>query len=100
MTIHNKTPLMLAEVKEMVGKMEEKQELKDYLKKFTKLSKEKAEKMRQELRELNNIKFKEENIVKLVDFAPQSTEELNKVFTETSLTEEEVNAVLNITKKN
>ena len=97
--ILNKTPITLVEVKEIVSKLEEKPELKAYLKKFTKLSKDKALKLKKEIQDLNNVKIKEENIVKIIDFVPTEAEELNKIFTEVSLSEEEINSMLNITKK-
>ncbi len=99
MTLISKQPVTLAEVKEIVDKLEEKEELKAYLKKFTKLKKEKSEKLKEEIRALNNPKIKEENIIKAVDFLPKDAEEINKIFTEVSLNEEEINAILNITKE-
>jgi DNA-directed RNA polymerase subunit F len=99
MTIHSKQPLTLAEVKEIVGKMEEKQDMKEYLKKFTKLSKDKSEKLKEALNELKSMKMTEEHAVKIVDFVPQDAEDLNKIFADTGLTEEETNAILEITKK-
>ena len=89
----------MAEVKEVVVKLEERQALKDYMKKFTKLSKDKAEKLIEEVKALKNLKIKEENLVKLADFLPRDAEDLNKVFTEVNLNEEEINAILEITKK-
>jgi DNA-directed RNA polymerase subunit F len=88
-----------AEVKEIIKDLEEKKELKSYLKKFNKLTKEKSEKLKEEIRELKNLKIKEEDIVKVVDFLPKDKEELNKVFAEISLSEEETNAILEIIKK-
>ena len=73
-------PLDLAEVKEMTKDLEEKKELKDYLKKFSKGSKKDAEKMMEALHKLDNLKLKEDHIIKIVDFMPQNAEELNKIF--------------------
>jgi len=98
MKILNKTPVSLAEVKDIVDKLEEKEELKAYLKKFAKLKKEKAEKLKEEIRALNNPKIKEENVIKIVDFIPKDAEEIGKIFSEVNLNEEEINAILNITK--
>lgn len=99
MTIQNKTPVTLAEVRDIVDKMEEAHDAKDYLKKFTKLSKDKSDKLKQELKNLNSLKLNEDNIVKIVDFLPRDAEDTNKIISETSLTEEEINAILEITKK-
>src|SRR3989344_4809351 len=97
--ILEKTPITLSEVKEIVKDLEEKQVLKDYLKKFTKLSKDKVVKLKEDLRKLNNLKIKEENIVKIVDFMPKDAEDINKIFTEVTLTEAEINAILEVVKK-
>lgn len=97
--IQSKTPVTLAEVKEIVKGLEEKQELQAYLKKFTKLTKEKSEAIRKDIAGLNNPKIKEENIIKVADYVPKDAEDLGKIFTEISLNEEEINAILEITKK-
>ncbi|MFH1290695.1 MAG: hypothetical protein ABIH92_04785 [Nanoarchaeota archaeon] len=97
--IHNKTPLTLAEVQDIVKPLEERQEVKDYLKKFTKLSKDKALKLKEEIAALNNIRIKEEHLIKIVDFLPKDAEDVNKIFSDTGLTEEETNAILEITNK-
>ncbi|MBS3099100.1 hypothetical protein J4462_02720 [Candidatus Pacearchaeota archaeon] len=99
MTILSKTPVILAEVKDIVDKIENKQELQDYLKKFTVLKKDKALALKKEISELNNPKIKEENIVKIVDFLPKDSEDVNKIFTEISLNEEEINAIVEIVRK-
>jgi len=99
MTILQKTPITLAEVKEIVDKLEEKEEIKKYLKKFTKLPKEKAKKLAEEIKSLQNQKIREEDIIKIVDFLPKDAEDLNKIFTEMTLNEEEINAILEIVGK-
>lgn len=97
--ILEKTPVTMAEAKEIVAKLEEAEGLKAYFKKFTKLSKDKAEKLKKELEALNNPKLREEHFIKIVDFLPKDAEELNKIFPDVSLTEEETNAILEITRK-
>ena len=97
--ILNMKHLNLAEVKEIVKDIDEKKDVKDYLKKFGKLSKEKAEKLNEELRTLGNAKIKEEYLVKIIDFLPRDAEELNKIFHDISLDEKEMNEILEIIKK-
>ncbi len=96
--IHARRPVTLAEVREIVEKLEEKQELKDYLKKFSKLTLEKSAKLKEELLSVNG-RFKEEDAVKIADFLPKEIEELRKIVLDTSLSEEEANAVLEIVRK-
>ena len=97
--ITNQKPLALAEVKDYLKDPEESKEMLSYLKKFTKLTKEKALALMEEIRGLNNLKVKEDDIVKVADLVPKDAEDVNKIFSDVSLSEEEVNAILEITKK-
>ena len=97
--ILSKKPLTLVEVKEYRKEREEKKPVDEYLAKFTKVTKERAKKIAEEIRALNNPKINEEQIVKVIDILPEDVEEVNKIFTEVNLNEEEANAILNIIKK-
>lgn len=98
--ILNKTPLTLAQVKAYASDtLEENKVLADYLKAFEKLTKEKAESLASEVHALNNPKIKDELVVKVVDLLPQDAEDVNKIFLENSLSEEETGALLAIVKK-
>jgi DNA-directed RNA polymerase subunit F len=99
MNVLNKKPLTLAELKSYGKHFEENKVVNDYLKTFTKLTKEKADKLMEEVRALNSPKIKEENIIKLADMLPEDAEDINKIFLEVSLSEEESNAILNIVKQ-
>jgi len=99
MNVINKKSLSLAELKSYGKHFEENKVVNDYLKTFTKLKKEDAHKLIEEVKALNNPKIKEENIIKLADMLPEDAEDINKIFVEVSLTEEETNAVLNIIKQ-
>jgi len=92
-------PLSLTEVKSLAGDLEEKKNLKIYLKKFGKLNEEKSKMLSEEILKLDNMKIKEEDIVKIVDFLPKNNEELNKIFREVSLDEKEANDLLEIVRK-
>ncbi len=94
--ILNMKPLNLAEVKELVDELDENKELKDYLKKFGKLNKEKSEKLEEELKKLENMKLKEEHLIKIADFLPRDAESLNKIFTDVTLDEKETKEILEI----
>lgn len=97
--ILDKKPVPLAEVESYVTNLEEKKSLHSYIKKFSKLTKEKAKSMAESIRALNNPKINEEDIVEILDFLPEDAEDLNKIFTEVSLSEEESNVILEIVKK-
>ena len=95
-------PLSLAETKEIVETVagdEEKKEIVDFLKKFTKLSGKQAAEMKKELEGLGLLKLKEEHIVKIIDLLPEDTSDVNKIFADVSLNEDEVNKILEIVKK-
>ena len=96
--ILNRTPITLGEVKDHVKDLEN-DSLHAYLKSFAKLSKADSLKCLDEIKALNNLKIKGENAIKIVDFLPKDAEELNKIFLDLTLTEEETNAILEIVKK-
>jgi len=97
--ILERTAVTLAEVKEIVNDLEGKEDLNVYLKKFNKLTKDKALALSEEIQGLENMKIRGDDVIKLVDFLPKDVEDLNKIFREVSLTEEESNAIIDITKK-
>ncbi len=97
--ILEKNPVTFAEVVWHIKDKEESKPILEYLKKFVKLSKEDAIKLKSDISALNNPKLKEENIIKIIDFMPKSMEELNKILIEISLSEEEANAILELVKK-
>lgn len=99
MIILNRTPVTLSEAKSLINNLEDNKNLSDYFKKFSSLSKEDSLKLVEEIRALNNLKVREENLIKLADFSPESSEDINKIFNDVSLTEEEINSILAIVKK-
>jgi len=98
--ILDKKPLTLGEVKKYVEGLENKEPLAEYLKKFGKLSSEEAIKLKEALVSLNNPKIREEGIVKAVDFLPKDVEDVNKIFSDSNLNDEEANALLKVIKGN
>ncbi len=89
-------PLTLPEVLDQIKDVEEKQELYEHLQHFTSIKAEDAKKLSQELKDLNNLKMKDEYLVKLVDFLPKDAEDVHKIFTDVSLDDSEVQAILGI----
>ncbi len=99
--ILDRTPLNLNEVQEIVKNLDDsdkKVEMEAYLKKFLKTKSAQAEKIKQELEDLDLIKIKREHLVKIIDILPQDASDLNKIFIDVSLTEEETNKILEIIK--
>ncbi len=97
--IINRTPLTLAQVKAYAPSEEENKIIADYLKSFGNLSKEKSETLLLDIHSLKNPKIKEDLAIKVVDFLPQDSEDVSKIFVENSLNEEETQALLAVIKK-
>lgn len=101
--ILEKKPLNMYEVKTLLGDLKETEkteEIKKFLKEFSKIDPEKAQKIKEELIKLDIIKLKEEDLVKIIDILPENAVELNKIFVEISLDAEETNKILQIIKDN
>jgi DNA-directed RNA polymerase subunit F len=99
--ILDRTPLNLNEVKDLlkeVADSERKEEMETYLKKFAKTKPEQAKKIKEELEALDMLKLKREYMVKIIDLLPQDASDLNKIFIDVSLTEDETNKILEIIK--
>jgi DNA-directed RNA polymerase subunit F len=102
MAINEMKPLSLVEVEELVETTEEKEEKKEissFLKKFAKMKPEKARELRKELENLGILKMKPEHISKVIDLLPEDVSDINKIFVDVSLDENEINKILEIIKK-
>jgi|AP59_1055472.scaffolds.fasta_scaffold415167_2 DNA-directed RNA polymerase subunit F len=99
--ILDRTPINMNEVNEIVNDIEDsprKEEIELYLKKFMKTKPNQAKKIKEEIEALDSIKIKRDHIVKIVDLLPADSSDLNKIFTDVSLNEEEINKILEIIK--
>ena len=99
--IIDRTPLNYNEVEEIIKNLPDtpkKEEVTQFLKKFCKTKPIQAKKIKQELEKLDSIKIKNEHIVKIIDLLPQDASDLNKIFAELSLNEDETNQILQIVK--
>ncbi len=95
--IRESKPLSMAEAKEYLEKSQE--DMKGFIGKFTKLSPTQAKDIRKQLEELNLMKLNEKHIVKVIDLLPQTNEEINKIFVDVGLDEEEVQKVTDVVKQ-
>ncbi|MEK6848233.1 MAG: hypothetical protein AABX65_01225 [Nanoarchaeota archaeon] len=89
--------LSLAEVKGHLKEVETP--LTGFIKKFIKLKGEDAVKMKNELLELGLLKLKPRDIIKIIDTLPEDKEDLNKIVTEISLDENEIQSILAVVNK-
>jgi len=86
------------EILENVSDSDKKEEMKIYLKKFLKTKSERAKKIKEELEKADLLKLKREHIVKISDLLPEDASDLNKIFTDVSLNEDETNKILELVK--
>ena len=97
--IINKEPLSMAEALEYIKNEDEAEtEVIGFIKKFSK-TKKGVKELKKKLQELELLKVKEEYIAKIIDVMPETLEELNKIFIDVSLDEDEVQKITNIVKE-
>mgnify|MGYP000153250033 CR=1 FL=1 len=99
--ILDRTPLNMNDVEEIIKDIadsEKKQEVELFLKKFVKAKTGQAIKIKEDLRKLDSIKVKRDHIVKIVDMLPEDASDLNKIFIDISLNEDEIKKILEIVK--
>ena len=99
--IYDRIPLNLNEVSEILENVpdsDRKEEVKIYLKKFLKTNPDQAKKIKDGLESMDLLKLKRDHIVKIVDLLPADASDLNKIFIDVSLNEEETNKVLELVK--
>ena len=99
--ILDRTPLNMNEVEEILKEIadsDKKQEMELYLKKFLKAKLSQAKKIKEDLEKLDSIKINREHIVKIVDLLPEDASDLNKIFIDVSLNEDENSKILEIVK--
>ena len=87
-------PLMLAEVQAYLKDADETRPVYQYIKQFTKVTHERAVKLKQALIDLNNPKLNEELVVKLVDVLPTDAESVHKVCADAGLSDDECQKIL------
>ncbi|MEK6872847.1 MAG: hypothetical protein AABW90_02445 [Nanoarchaeota archaeon] len=99
--IIDRTPISMNDVEYIIKDIqdnEKKQAVEVFLKKFLNTTSAKAKKIKDGLEKLDSIKIKREHIVKIIDLPPEDASDLNKIFTDVSLNEDEINKILEIVK--
>jgi DNA-directed RNA polymerase subunit F len=93
--ITERKPLSMTEAVKYVGDEKDSEtEVKKFVKKFVKIKPEKAKGIRKKLEELDLLKMKSEHVAKIIDLVPENAENLNKIFTDISLDEDETKKIL------
>ena len=91
-------PMSISEASEFVKKSDES-EMKGFIKKFAKLNFKDAKELRTKLESLELMKMRDTQLVKVIDLMPESAEELNKIFVDVSLDEDETKKILETVKE-
>jgi DNA-directed RNA polymerase subunit F len=95
-------PVPIAEVKDMLKDQDtdKSKELLSFLKKFNKTSVSESKRMFESIKKLNIEKLKDEDIVRIIDFAPEDAEDLRKLFigSDITLDQDETTRILEIKK--
>ncbi|MEM4325867.1 MAG: hypothetical protein QXU40_01015 [Candidatus Pacearchaeota archaeon] len=90
-------PLSMVEVMDYIK--EEHAEIEKFIKRFVKIDQEKARLLKEKILEIDSVKIKPEHIVKIIDLIPEDIESLNKIFSDTSLDEDESKKILQSIKE-
>ncbi|MEK6906496.1 MAG: hypothetical protein AABW81_02650 [Nanoarchaeota archaeon] len=98
--IKNIQPVSMAESFEYIKKDETSEiDLNRFIRKFVKISHTDAKKLRKKFEELDIIKINAEGISKIIDLMPESVEDLNKIFSDVGLDEDESKKILETIKE-
>ena len=93
--IKYREPLSMAESLEFIeDKKDSEDDVKKMIKKFVKLKPEEGKKLREKISSFKLIKLKQESISKIIDIMPENRDNLNKIFADISLDEEESKKIL------
>ena len=93
--IKNLIPLSMPETTEYItGDSDKEEDVKKFVKKFTKVNAADSKKIRKKIEELDMVKIRPESIAKIIDIMPEDNESLNKIFTDVSLDEDEAKKIL------
>jgi len=90
--------LSISESSEYINKDTES-DIKGFIKKFMILKPKEAKELREKLQKLEFLKIKEEHIAKIIDFMPETDEDINKIFSDVSLDENETKKILETIKE-
>ncbi len=98
--IINREPLSMIEAFKYVKQDETSEtDMIGFIKKFRKIKKGEAEELRKNLKALDLMKVKEEHIAKIIDLMPENNEDLNKIFVDISLDEDEIQKIISTVKQ-
>lgn len=97
--IINRQSLSMAESEEFFKGDENSAELEKFAKKFPSVNAKKAKELRKKIEEMNLMKVKPENLSAIIDLLPDNNEDLNKIFIDVGLDENEAQKILDTVKE-
>jgi len=97
--IINEQPISMSESLSYLKDSEKENKVKNFISGFTNLDAEKGAELRTKLNELNLIKLNDKLVTKIIDVLPENKEELIKISSNTGLSDEESNSILQIVKE-
>jgi|TARA_Y100000310_G_scaffold174669_2_gene174753 DNA-directed RNA polymerase subunit F len=97
--INEKHSISMDEAREYLVDDERDKETKAFTKKFVGLDVKKSKELRKKLEELDLMKVKESDISKVIEILPENSEELNKIFNDVGLDEDETKKILDTVKE-
>lgn len=97
--IRNTESLSMAESLEYIKKLDTDSEIVGFIKKFVKLTPKEAKEIRKKINELGLIKINNDHISKIIDILPEDVQDLNKIFVDMSLDEDEAKKILDTIKQ-
>ena len=94
--IKNREPMSMAESLDYIhdSKEDSEADMKKFIKKFVDLKPEKAKEIREKIDALALVKLRPESVVKIIDVMPDNKEDLNKIFVDVNLDEDETKKIL------
>ncbi len=97
--IKDRQSLSMTESEEYIKDNENSADLSKFMKKFVKLDVKKAKELRKKIEGLNFMKIKPDYTSKVIDILPETSEDLNKIFVDITLDENETQKILDTVKE-
>jgi DNA-directed RNA polymerase subunit F len=96
--ILERKPLSMVEAREYMDKDSET-DIQGFVKKFIILTPENAKELKEKIQKMDLLKVKAEHITKIIDLVPETAEDLNKIFNDVGLDEDETKKILDTIKE-
>ena len=96
--IKNKEPISINGISQYIKKSDDS-EITPFIKKFSKLKLKQADELKEKLEKLEFLKMRKEHLIKIIDLIPEDSGDLNKIFVDVGLNEDETQKILETVKE-